>query len=326
MSIRRWPPMPNWPPCNLTPSLLPADLLVRLFKTVTDNFIFLDNIEITSEANPETVTREWCETVKKDTPIRRISLGAQSFQLKYLKVLERLASPESVRNAVKEIRRVGIDNINLDLIFAIPGQTAEEVVSDINQVKALDPKHISFYNLTLKSGHKLYSQLPDEDTAADLYERGMASLSELGYHQYEISNFSVPGFESKHNLLYWAGGDFLGVGPSSSSRFFWNGTFHHRKQFSDLSQYYATENFLSPPFEVNTLGQTQLEATFLELRKNTGVSRSEFSRRYQFDLKSSKKYELFLERELLIEEGDNIRLSPRGRMLADSVTSELCSN
>lgn len=306
-----------------TPSLVPPDALAVVFEALGDSFTFLADAEITLEANPETLTDALLEAWREKLPVNRVSLGAQSFQPRYLAALERLGSPESIRAAVAMLRRAGYDNFSLDLIFAIPGQTKAEVLDDIARAVELGPRHVSFYNLTLKPGHVLYHELPDDDRAAELYEAGIERLEAAGYRQYEISNFAEPGRESRHNLLYWNGGDFLGVGPSASSRFFWDGAFHHRKQHADLERYLAGGDFPEPGLTATTAEETVLEATFLELRRNEGVDIAAFRERYGHDLTRAPKYGLFLREGVLAREGDRLRLTKRGRLLADLVTREL---
>lgn len=303
-----------------TPSLAPDRELAKFAETLLGEFDGVE--EFTLEANPETVTLEKVAAWKA-MGVNRVSLGAQSFQPELLKVLERQASPDAVRRAFALIRGGGIERVNLDLIFGIPGQGREKMVSDIALATALSPSHISFYSLTLKSGHPLYRQLPSDDEAALLYEVGHEQLERRGYRQYEISNFCRPNEESQHNLLYWDGGDFLGLGPSAASRFFWDGRFHHRKQVSDLKKYFDDPSFSTPAFEPSTHSQTVLEAAFLELRKNRGVSVSSFRDRYRYDLCSAKRVPDFTRLGLLQQVGDQMWLTAKGRLLADSVTRDI---
>jgi oxygen-independent coproporphyrinogen-3 oxidase len=195
--------------------------------------------------------------------------------------------------------------------------------ADIDAAAALLPQHISAYNLTLKPGHPLFSHLPDDDQCADLYELGIRLLQDRGYAQYEISNYARAGFPSLHNLLYWSGGDYLGVGPSAASRFLWEGRFHHRKQLSDLRQYLGQAEFPGPVFEPTTWGQTVLEATFLELRTNQGVKLDTFASRYGYDLRSARRYAYYRDLDLLQESDGWLKLSPKGTLLADTITSDL---
>jgi oxygen-independent coproporphyrinogen III oxidase len=306
-----------------TPSLLPPALLGDLEKCLRREFETQDPVEFTLETNPETVTSEFAEGITQQTGINRISLGAQSFNAKYLAALDRLADPEAIRRAARLLRAAGKEELSIDLIFALPNQTAGELAKDIDEAEALGAKHISLYHLTLSPGHPLYSSLPEDETSADLYESARHCLEAKGYRQYEVSNFAKPGHESKHNLLYWEGGDFLGVGPSAASRFYWDGTFHHRKQGNKLPRYLDAPSFPDPGFEQSTPAQTILEATFLELRKNAGIHLPSFYRRYEYDPTGSKKFPLFLREKLVERDGDELRLTAKGRLLADSVTRDL---
>ncbi|MFM8268942.1 MAG: radical SAM family heme chaperone HemW [Pseudomonadota bacterium] len=306
-----------------TPSLLPTNYLGTLFEVLSNEFSWAPNIEITLEANPETVSEDLAREWKEKTPINRISMGAQSFQPEYLKALERLGSPEKIREAAAILKKSGFSNFNLDLIIGIPGQTSDQVKKDIEWAGELGSTHISNYNLTLKPGHPLFKKLPPDDESADLYETARIRLKELGYVQYEISNYALPGFECSHNLLYWTGGDFLGVGPSAASRFFWDGVFHHRKQLADYSQYARLEDFSETPWNAISREQTQLEALFLELRRNEGIHVGQFFKRYGLNLEQSSKLP-FLEKMGFLEmQKPTLRLTDKGRLVADSLVCEL---
>lgn len=306
-----------------TPSLLPVSHLSRIFQRLLEDFQVEPSAEITLEANPETVNEEFAASLFSSTPVNRVSLGAQSFKAEHLSKLERLGSSASIRNAVRVLRGAGLRNYSLDLIFGIPGQSAQDLLQDIDEAVALEPMHLSFYSLTLKPGHRLYCGLPDDDQAADLYEQGRARLSEHGYDAYEISNFSRAGFESRHNLLYWSGGDFLGLGPSASTRFFWDGSFHHRKQVANWEQYLKVDRFPNPAFESTTAFQTVLEASFLELRKREGIALEAFSRRYRYDLTRAKQFS-FLSAQGLVEKQDgSLRLTSKGWLLAEGIAERL---
>jgi len=305
-----------------TPSLLPIPLWTKIWQTLSSQFSIQPEAEITLEANPETVSEAFVSSLK-GTRINRISLGAQSFSAENLAKLERLGSAQSIRTAVHRLKEQGFGEFSLDLIFGIPGQTKEDVLTDIAKATELGPKHISFYSLTLKPAHPLFHHLPCDDEAADLYEVGVEALEAAGYLRYEISNFALPGHESRHNLLYWNGGDFLGIGPSAASRFFWEGRFHHRKQVADYASYLKQSGFEQPGFDSVTASQTILEATFLELRKRDGVNPSRFQERYGYDLAKAKKFELFRQEGFLVLEDDHIRLTPKGYLIADTITRDL---
>ncbi len=305
-----------------TPSLLKKEYLTPIFENINRYFKMAPQCEITLEANPETFDDSDCELWHR-LGINRISMGAQSFSEKNLNLLERLALPNTIISAAERLKKNGFLNFNLDLIFAIPGQTLPQAIHDIEMAASLEPKHISFYNLTLKPGHVLYSQLPDENLAADLYEAGIEKLAELGFEQYEISNFSQPHFQSQHNLLYWSGNDFLGLGPSAASRFFWNGKFHHRKLLSDFNRYLSMTLTEVDSFTENTQEQTTLEALFLEIRKNEGIDTHHFQERYQHTISSSPKYSLLVKEGFLEEKGCQLLLTKKGRILADTIVQHL---
>lgn len=306
-----------------TPSLLPIGVLREILGALFSNFEIAPNAEITLEANPETVTETFCNGLCSLGDVNRVSLGAQSFNPTLLSKLERPCGTDTIVNSSILLKDHGFENFNLDLIFGIPGQTPSDYLSDIDRACDLKPKHISSYALSLKPGHPLYYQLPEEEVAAEMLELGIRHFGKKGFVQYEISNFSKSGYECRHNLLYWSGGDFLGVGPSAASRFFWDGTFYHRKQVADLKQYFHQRKFPDVPFDGNTRLQTLLEAAFLELRKNKGVDLEYFSERYGYDLGTAKKYHLFLNNGLLLQTGPLLRLSSKGILLADSVTQDL---
>ncbi len=306
-----------------TPSLLPVEHLQSIIQNLKDRFKFSEDIEITIEANPETVTPIFLERLKELTPVNRVSLGAQSFSENNLKKLERLGSRESIYAAVGLLKDFGYLDFNLDLIFAIPGQDKSQMLTDLDEVIALSPTHVSAYNLSLKPGHSLFDKLPHDDDAAELYEEMVKHLENSGYQQYEISNFAKPQASCKHNLLYWSGGDFLGLGPSAASRIFKQKVFHHRKQWSDFGKYLNQSSFLEVPFESSTQKQTWLEATFLELRKNRGIDLDLFVERYGYNPSLAKHFSLFQKEGLIAREGNHLKLTRKGRLLADLVTERL---
>lgn len=303
-----------------TPSLLPVEALSSCLEGISSRFGLSSDAEITLEANPETVTPERARAWRA-AGFNRVSLGAQSFQARHLASLERLGSAESTTAAAGHVREAGFDNFSLDFIFGIPGQTSEELESDLRQAAALGPSHLSSYTLTLTSGHKLHGQLPTDDDAAEMYDRGKAVLESLGYARYEISNFAKEGRECRHNLLYWAGGDYLGIGPSAASRLFRGRRFQHRKQVADFPLYVQAKKGMV--FETTNAAQTVLEAGFLELRKRWGVSLEGFRERYGYDLTRARKYPLFLEDGFLVREGDTLALTEKGFLLADTITRDL---
>ena len=197
-----------------TPSLLTGDAYTRLLSEV-DNLIGLaDNCEITLEANPGTVeTGRFKEYVKAG--INRISIGIQSLQSDKLKALGRIHGTNEATYAAEQAKEAGLNSFNLDLMHGLPGQTLDDALSDLKQIIALDPPHISWYQLTIEPNTQFASKpptLPQDETLWDIQEQGQALLAKAGYIQYEISGYAKPGYQCQHNLNYWRFGDYLGIG------------------------------------------------------------------------------------------------------------------
>jgi len=197
-----------------TPSLLTGDAYTRLLNEV-DNLIGLsDNCEITLEANPGTVeTGRFKEYVKAG--INRISIGVQSMQNDKLKALGRIHGADEALYAAEQAKQAGLNSFNLDLMHGLPGQSLDDALSDLKKIIALNPPHISWYQLTIEPNTQFASKpptLPQDETLWDIQEQGQALLAQAGYIQYEISGYAKPGFQCQHNLNYWRFGDYLGIG------------------------------------------------------------------------------------------------------------------
>ncbi|GAA61080.1 oxygen-independent coproporphyrinogen-III oxidase-like protein YggW [Pseudoalteromonas sp. BSi20652] len=197
-----------------TPSLLTGAAYTRLLNEV-DNLIGLeDNCEITLEANPGTVeTGRFKDYVKAG--INRISIGVQSMQNDKLKALGRIHGSDEANYAAQQAKEAGLNSFNLDLMHGLPGQTLDDALSDLKQIIALDPPHISWYQLTIEPNTQFASKpptLPQDETLWDIQEQGVELLAQAGYVQYEISGYAKPGYQCQHNLNYWRFGDYLGIG------------------------------------------------------------------------------------------------------------------
>ncbi|MCW2278126.1 radical SAM family heme chaperone HemW [Heliophilum fasciatum] len=214
------------PPASLffgggTPSLLPPSMLVGLVGTVAERFGM--PAEVTVEANPGTVSPDDLATWVAGG-IRRLSFGAQAFQGRLLHLLGRCHDQAAIGQAVAMAQQAGIEDINLDLIYGIPGQTLEDWRESLQAAVALAPTHLSLYNLKLEVGTPLERQAaaghvalcPEEDEVA-MYEWACAYLAAHGFDQYELSNFARPGYQCRHNLNYWRRGDYLGIGSGAAS-------------------------------------------------------------------------------------------------------------
>lgn len=197
-----------------TPSLLTGAAYTRLLNEV-DNLIGLsDNCEITLEANPGTVeTNRFTDYVKAG--INRISIGVQSMQNDKLKALGRIHGADEASYAAQQANEAGLNSFNLDLMHGLPGQSLDDALSDLKQIIALNPPHISWYQLTIEPNTQFASKpptLPQDETLWDIQEQGQALLTQAGYQQYEISGYAKPGYQCQHNLNYWRFGDYLGIG------------------------------------------------------------------------------------------------------------------
>lgn len=202
-----------------TPSVLGAERLCAMLAAVKEAFSVQPNAEITTECNPADVNEAFFQTLKNGG-FNRISMGLQSANENELQILGRRHNAADVENAVAAARTAGIDNVSVDLMLALPGSTCETLRTSIDFCASLGADHISAYILKIEPGTPFAKRelcLPDEDETADQYLFMVQRLGELGYSQYEISNFTRPGKESRHNLQYWRCGEYLGIGPAAHS-------------------------------------------------------------------------------------------------------------
>jgi len=298
-----------------TPSLLSISnfqSLISNLKSLIPNF---SSLEISIEANPGTVNKEYLK-VLHNLGINRISLGAQSFNDKHLKTLGRIHDSKQIYKAVEDAKSAGFKNISIDFIFAIPNQTLNEWKHDLEQAVKLEPKHISTYNLQIEEGTPLFKTLSfkgrrdyEEDLDAEMYEYTMDFLKSHGYKHYEISNFAELGFESKHNLNYWQNGNYLGIGAGAHSHIDgkrWNNT-------ESIEEYLLLD--CKGGSRTTPTGKDSSETLFMGLRLIDGIPTQKFK---GYEEKMSK----LIKANLLEHEGNNIKLSKRGLMLANLVFEE----
>ena len=206
-----------------TPTFFGADRLAQLLQILRKQFNVDKNCEITVECNPDSADRDTLLTLKK-AGVNRLSMGVQSAQDEELQEIGRIHDFAQATAAFQCAREVGFDNISLDLIFGLPNQTMESWKASVEALLKLNPEHLSCYGLKLEKGTPLYErrdqeQMADDDTQADMYLWMVERLKNAGYGQYEISNFSRPGRQSRHNLKYWMGEEYVGFGPSAHSYF-----------------------------------------------------------------------------------------------------------
>ncbi len=203
-----------------TPSLFAPDDFALFLSAIRNLADLSPDAEITLEANPGTVERGRFKGYAQ-AGVNRVSLGAQSFDARILQSLGRIHSPEDTERAVEELHAAGIGNFNLDLMYALPGQTLEQAQDDVRKACSLGPAHISYYQLTLEVGTVFHARpptLPDEETAWRIQTEGQKLLAESAYEQYEVSAYAKPDARCRHNLNYWLFGDYLGIGAGAHGK------------------------------------------------------------------------------------------------------------
>ena len=312
-----------------TPTMLGADLLGRMLSSIRRTLPIASNAEWSVEANPETVNEAVADALAQ-SGVRRVSLGAQSFNPKLLKALERDHDPASVERAVELLRRAGIPQVNLDLIFAIPGSTIADWEADLLRALSIGPDHLSAYGLvyepntplTVKLRKGAVTRLP-EDEEAEQYEFVVEKLAKSGYERYEISNWSLPGMACRHNILYWENADWWAFGPSAAA----HGNGVRWRNIPRLATW--LENRPSAPVEeIECLGaDANAGESFmlgLRLMKGMPLERVEMLLNCGENAPRRRRSIETFTRDGLLEQVDgHLRLSARGFMIADTVLSAL---
>ena len=204
-----------------TPSVLGASRLTDILRAIRQNYVLADDAEITCEANPDSMTQEFLTGIRA-AGVNRLSMGIQSADDAELKTLGRIHTFSQAQAAFAQARAAGFDNLSVDLMYALPGQTMDGLDWSIRSLLALQPEHLSCYGLTVEPNTPLgraHPVLPDEDTQADMYLMLCDRMRAAGFEHYEISNFARPGFRSRHNSRYWRQEPYLGFGPGAHSDF-----------------------------------------------------------------------------------------------------------
>ncbi|WP_455052535.1 radical SAM family heme chaperone HemW [Mogibacterium sp.] len=311
-----------------TPSLLTSEQIARIIAELRVNFNIDSEAEITLESNPKALSMESLKGYH-DAGVNRLSMGVQSMNDDILKRLGRIHTAHDVIRDVQNAREAGFDNLNLDLMFAVPGSSLETTLIDIEAVTNLEPEHISFYSLQLEEGTAFFkefeqgelTEVPDEIDRA-MYHAGTKLLKEKGYEHYEISNFAKRGYESRHNLKYWEMAPYLGLGLGASL-FIDNSRVMN---VCSLDEYFnLTGKGLAPSAEVheNSEHDNVAEAVFTGLRKVEGIryedvlgSYEEFWEYYSDVFEEALEYER--EGKLVICE-DGMRLTDEGIDISNSI-------
>lgn len=313
-----------------TPTVMSERSWTRLFDALRRGFVFEPDIEATSEANPESSTYDKLSLLRR-MGIDRISFGAQSFLPINLTRLGRVHDAGQISRAVENARRAGFGNLSLDLMFGLPDETDESAIDDLRRAADLGPKHISRYALTLEGNVPLKAlaqsgnvRLPDDEIVARRYIAGAAYLESRGYRQYEISNYAIKSYESKHNLAYWKQNDYYAYGPSAV------GTVGGRryKNAGDLSNYVG--NLVKgelPPHEVEAIDDAKRlrEAIMLSLRLAEGLDTGSLRKTYGYDLlgRSRNLIDRLISGGEMVSEGGRLKLTPAGMVKSDAIVVAL---
>ena len=311
-----------------TPTALSAPQLAFLLEKLTDKLDLSYLEELTIEANPGDLDQEKI-AVLKDSPVNRVSLGVQTFNDRMLKQIGRSHLEKDIYENIANLKKAGFDNISIDLIYALPKQTMEDVKTNVAKAIALDIPHMSLYSLILEN-HTVFMNrmrrgklpLPKEDLEAEMFEYIIAELEKAGFEHYEISNFSKPGFESRHNLMYWDNAEYFGIGAGASGyvdgvRYKNHGPIRHYLQAVEAGNTRVQE-------EVLTLKEKMEEEMFLGLRKKSGVSKKRFEEKFglSFEDQYGSVVSELTEQGLLVPDRDIVRMTKKGLFLGDTVAEK----
>lgn len=317
-----------------TPSLLPLVHMKRLIEGLRQRIPWGDVEEFTVEVNPATATAEYCQMLR-EAGVDRLSFGAQSFNRTELQVLERHHDPDDVARSVEIARAAGFGRINLDLIYAIPGQDLSSWDQSLSAALAMGTTHLSCYGLTYEPNtpiavRKRLGQLRavvEEDAELEMFRHTRRRLESVGILPYEISNYATPGQECRHNLLYWTGGNYVGLGPSAASHVEgWR--WRNRPHLGEWEG--AVDRGALPAVDVEHLTPRRRagELAMLSLRLSCGIDIGEFSGRTGFDVESLFPDQLshLLRLGLIERAGERIRLTDSGLAVADAVAGEFLAD
>ena len=320
-----------------TPSLLPQEAVARLLETAARLFHASPEMEVTLEANPGTVKPSFLAQLRQ-SGVNRLSLGMQSFSDRELRLLGRIHSSAEAREAYRAARQAGFQNINIDLLYALPGQTIKEWQNSLAAALRLAPDHLSLYPLTLEPGTPLSDAVaagslppPDSDLAADIYLLASDRLAGEGYIHYEISNWALPGRECRHNLTYWKNGPYLGFGAGAHSHlggYRWANIPSPTEYAANLGR--AKTNQAQQPGLPSPVTATiepvdrDLEiadSVILGLRLEEGIDFAHFAHRFGIELPALYRHQIEELTGVGLIAGDErgIRLTTRGRLLGNEV-------
>lgn len=308
-----------------TPSLVPAEYIADVLRRLQKYISFAPACEITLEANPGTLNPDKLRVCRRNG-VNRLSIGAQSFDAALLQSLGRIHTPAQAEDAVRMAREAGFANVSLDLMYALPGQTMESWAATLDRALSLPVAHLSAYSLIVEDGtemarrvHSGEAAIPDDDAVNEMQRYAVSRLAAAGLMRYEISNFARPGFESRHNLTYWEGGEYLGLGSAAHSLM-------NNCRFAnppELERYLAGERMLDRA--ERSVFDRQEEMLMLSTRTVRGLDLNRWRAEFGESLEETRIRAIRrLENYGLIEiSGGFLRLTPAGLELQNSVVLEL---
>jgi len=311
-----------------TPSFFGAQGLVRILTEIDRRFLLEKGAEITLEANPDTVNLQSLQKLRR-AGFNRISIGVQSDDDAQLKSLGRPHTYRQAQQAVEAARQAGFYNVSVDLMFGLPSQSREQWMTTIRNVMNLKADHISCYGLKVEPNTRLYeyrdcANLPDDDAQADMYFYAVQTLEEFGYHQYEISNFAMPGMECRHNLKYWTMQPYMGFGPAASSDF-------GGKRYTaaaNLDRYITgilDQEMILSECETIPTRERAGEYLMLGMRTTRGIEANEYMHRYLLPFEPLEQLLFDYEKRgfAVQEETGRWHLTPKGFMVSNSILVQM---
>lgn len=313
-----------------TPSLTNIEMFAEWFAILKKHFTVPDGIEFTLETSPDSVTVELL-TALKQIGVTRPTVGVETFNGETLRKLRRGHSVEQIYQAVYLVNALGFTNYATDLLFGLPQQTTKAASKDLDELIALNPPHISYYQLTVepntpfaKAVEEGKVKMPDTELMLAIYRGGCERLEEAGYHRYEVSSFAKPGYECQHNTGYWEGNEYLALGPSGHG-------FMNNERFANtpnLPEYVTQLKSQRLPRIIDESGPIERmnEAIMLGLRTARGLNRDRFIERFGVSFEAQinrQQFDIFVESGHILPEGNIIRLSEQGIYLADEITRRI---
>ena len=308
-----------------TPSLLTADEFGTIVERIRECFDVTEDVEFTIEANPKTINEDKLSAFI-NCGVNRLSIGLQSIHKNEQKILGRIHNYDDFLSIYRTARKLGVKNVNVDLMYGIPEQTIDSFKSTLDNVLSLSPEHISLYGLILEEGTPFFEMvndlnLPEEDSECDMYYLACDKLLENGFSHYEISNYSKDGYACRHNLKYWRDEEYIGVGLAAHSYF--EGRRYGNTR--DVEKFLAREFALCDGVETIDIESMAYEYVMLALRLKEGFSLRDYKSRFGVDFCKGRenKIRMLAENDLLKIDGDRLSLTEKGFYVSNNILTEL---